>query len=60
MTPKPDKEYPKEPLLSLYRSMKTIREFEEKVYFLFLQGIMPAQFINIRDRRQLQLGYVRT
>ena len=37
-----DKKYSKSFLLELYRKMLTIRKFEERVKYLFLEGIMPG------------------
>ena len=34
--------YPKDFLLELYRRMVRIRQFEERVKFLFLEGVMPG------------------
>lgn len=33
---------PKETMLRMYRRMQEIRQFEEKVYYLFLEGQMPG------------------
>jgi len=35
-------DYPKKFLLDLYRTMVLIRQFEERVKFLFLEGVMPG------------------
>ncbi|MCL5986795.1 MAG: thiamine pyrophosphate-dependent dehydrogenase E1 component subunit alpha [Actinobacteria bacterium] len=56
MTPKLERQYPKDLLLSLYRSMKVIREFEEKVYFLFLQGIMPGTIHQYQGQEAVAVG----
>jgi pyruvate dehydrogenase E1 component alpha subunit len=56
MTKRSGNEYPQELLLSLYRSMKTIREFEEKVYFLFLQGIMPGTIHQYQGQEAVAVG----
>jgi pyruvate dehydrogenase E1 component alpha subunit len=56
MTSKSDKQHPKELLFDLYRSMKTIREFEEKVYFLFLQGIMPGTIHQYQGQEAVAVG----
>jgi TPP-dependent pyruvate/acetoin dehydrogenase alpha subunit len=39
---KPHEKLSKDELLSLYSEMVTIRKFEEKVYYLFLQRLLPG------------------
>jgi len=56
MTKRSGNEYPQELLIGLYRSMKTIREFEEKVYFLFLQGIMPGTIHQYQGQEAVAVG----
>jgi len=41
-TSKEEKIIPREKLLWMYQKMVTIRHFEDRIYFLFLQGIMPG------------------
>jgi pyruvate dehydrogenase E1 component alpha subunit len=56
MTKRSGNEYPQELLIGLYCSMKTIREFEEKVYFLFLQGIMPGTIHQYQGQEAVAVG----
>jgi len=48
--------YDKQFLLSLYRSMVLIRQFEERVKFLFLQGIMPGTIHQYQGEEAIATG----
>jgi len=36
------KEFSKEKLIGMYKKMYLIRKYEERIYFLFLEGVMPG------------------
>lgn len=46
----------REKLLGMYRSMLRIRYFEEKVYFLFLQGTMPGTIHQYQGQEATAVG----
>jgi TPP-dependent pyruvate/acetoin dehydrogenase alpha subunit len=48
--------YPKEWLLGLYRTMVTIREFEERVKILFLEGAMPGTIHQYQGQEACAVG----
>ena len=41
-----------EKLLDLYKRLVLLRRFEERVYYLFLQGKIPGRSTSTRGRRQ--------
>jgi pyruvate dehydrogenase E1 component alpha subunit len=48
--------YPKHLLLSLYRNMVLIRRFEERVKFLFLEGVMPGTIHQYQGQEAVAVG----
>jgi len=50
------KTYSKEFLLELYRKMALIRHFEERVKFLFLEGIMPGTIHQCQGQEATAVG----
>ena len=50
-------EYEKEFLLSLYRKMVLIRHFEERVKYLFLEGIMPGTIHQYQGEEAVAVGF---
>lgn len=48
--------YPKEFLLELYRRMVRIRHFEERVKFLFLEGVMPGTIHQCQGQEASAVG----
>ena len=50
------KDYSKEFLLELYRKMALIRHFEERVKFLFLEGIMPGTIHQCQGQEATAVG----
>jgi len=48
--------YDKQLLLSLYRTMVLIRQFEERVKFLFLEGIMPGTIHQYQGQEAIATG----
>jgi len=48
--------YDKQLLLSLYRTMVLIRQFEERVKFLFLEGIMPGTIHQYQGQEAIAAG----
>lgn len=48
--------YPTEFLLSLYRTMVLIRKFEERVKFLFLEGVMPGTIHQYQGQEACAVG----
>ncbi|HOK79793.1 MAG TPA: thiamine pyrophosphate-dependent dehydrogenase E1 component subunit alpha [bacterium] len=48
--------YSKEQLLEFYRKMVLIREFEERVKFLFLEGIMPGTIHQYQGEEACAVG----
>lgn len=48
--------YDKQFLLSLYRTMVLIRQFEERVKFLFLEGIMPGTIHQYQGEEAVATG----
>ncbi|MHB9109320.1 MAG: thiamine pyrophosphate-dependent dehydrogenase E1 component subunit alpha [Armatimonadota bacterium] len=48
--------YDKQCLLSLYRTMVLIRQFEERVKFLFLEGIMPGTIHQYQGQEAVAAG----
>ena len=49
--------YEKEFLLSLYRRMVLIRKFEERIKFLFLEGIMPGTIHQYHGQEAIAVGF---
>ncbi len=49
-------QYPREFLMDLYRRMVTIREFEEGVKFLFLEGSMPGTIHQCQGQEATAVG----
>jgi TPP-dependent pyruvate/acetoin dehydrogenase alpha subunit len=49
--------YPNEFLLALYRNMLLIRKFEERVKFLFLEGIMPGTIHQCQGQEGVAVGF---
>lgn len=49
-------EYSKDFLLGLYRKMALIRQFEERVKFLFLEGIMPGTIHQYQGQEACGVG----
>jgi TPP-dependent pyruvate/acetoin dehydrogenase alpha subunit len=49
-------DYPREMLLDLYRRMVMIREFEEGVKFLFLEGAMPGTIHQCQGQEATAVG----
>lgn len=48
--------YDRELLLSLYRKMMLIRQFEERVKYLFLEGIMPGTIHQYSGQEAIAVG----
>lgn len=48
--------YEKEFLLSLYRKMLLIRQFEERVKYLFLEGVMPGTIHQYQGQEAVAVG----
>jgi TPP-dependent pyruvate/acetoin dehydrogenase alpha subunit len=48
--------YDRELLLSLYRKMTLIRQFEERVKYLFLEGIMPGTIHQYNGQEGIAVG----
>jgi pyruvate dehydrogenase E1 component alpha subunit len=48
--------YDKEFLLSLYKRMALIRQFEERVKFLFLEGVMPGTIHQYNGQEGIAVG----
>jgi len=48
--------YEKEFLLSLYKKMALIRQFEERVKFLFLEGVMPGTIHQYNGQEAVAVG----
>ena len=48
--------YDKEFLISLYRKMLLIRQFEERVKYLFLEGIMPGTIHQYQGQEAIAVG----
>ena len=53
---KPNGSYPAEWLLGLYRTMVRIREFEERVKILFLEGAMPGTIHQYQGQEACAVG----
>jgi TPP-dependent pyruvate/acetoin dehydrogenase alpha subunit len=51
-----EKEYSKSFVLELYRKMVTIRKFEERVKYLFLEGIMPGTIHQYQGQEACAVG----
>lgn len=51
-----DRAYEPELLLSLYRQMVLIRQFEERVKYLFLEGIMPGTIHQYHGQEAIAVG----
>ncbi len=51
-----EKTYSKEFLLEIYRKMVLIRQFEERVKFLFLEGIMPGTIHQYQGQEACAVG----
>ena len=51
-----ENKYPSEFLLKLYRDMVKIRQFEERVKFLFLEGIMPGTIHQYQGQEACAVG----
>jgi pyruvate dehydrogenase E1 component alpha subunit len=51
-----DKQYPPDFLLGLYRRMMLIRRFEERVKYLFLEGIMPGTIHQCNGQEACAVG----
>jgi len=49
--------YEKEFLLSLYRKMVLIRKFEERIKYLFLEGIMPDTIHQYQGQEAIAVGF---
>ncbi|MCD8141465.1 MAG: thiamine pyrophosphate-dependent dehydrogenase E1 component subunit alpha [Planctomycetaceae bacterium] len=49
-------ELSKERLVSMYESMLRVRYFEEKVYFLFLEGVMPGTIHQCTGQEAVGVG----
>lgn len=49
-------DYEKDFLLSLYRKMLLIRQFEERVKYLFLEGIMPGTIHQYQGQEAVAVG----
>ncbi len=54
--PQPEAEYTREFLLGLYERMTLIREFEEGVKFLFLEGSMPGTIHQCQGQEATAVG----
>jgi len=54
--PEESKKYPREFLLSLYRQMLLIRQFEDRVKSLFLEGIMPGTIHQCQGQEATAVG----
>ena len=54
--PKPARRYDPKWLLGLYRQMVLIREFEERVKFLFLEGVMPGTIHQYQGQEACAVG----
>ena len=54
--PEESKKYPREFLLSLYRRMLLIRQFEDRVKSLFLEGIMPGTIHQCQGQEATAVG----
>src|ERR1035437_4148593 len=48
--------YEREFLLSLFRTMVTIRHFEERVKYLFLEGVMPGTIHQYHGQEAIAAG----
>lgn len=55
-----DKDYSKSFVLELYRKMLTIRKFEERVKYLFLEGIMPGTIHQYQGQEACAVGVCST
>ena len=56
-TPAPDpRAYPRQQLLDLYRQLVLIRQFEERVKFLFLEGTMPGTIHQCQGQEATAVG----
>ena len=51
-----EKTYSKEFLIEIYRKMVLIRQFEERVKFLFLEGIMPGTIHQYQGQEACAVG----
>jgi pyruvate dehydrogenase E1 component alpha subunit len=51
-----ENEYSKSFILELYRKMVTIRKFEERIKFLFLEGIMPGTIHQYQGQEACAVG----
>src|ERR1700730_12693138 len=54
--PEESKKYPREFLLSLYRRMLLIRQFEDRVKLLFLEGVMPGTIHQCQGQEATAVG----
>jgi TPP-dependent pyruvate/acetoin dehydrogenase alpha subunit len=54
--PEESKNYPRDFLLSLYRRMLLIRQFEDRVKMLFLEGIMPGTIHQCQGQEATAVG----
>jgi TPP-dependent pyruvate/acetoin dehydrogenase alpha subunit len=54
--PEESKKYPREFLLGLYRRMLLIRQFEDRVKSLFLEGIMPGTIHQCQGQEATAVG----
>ena len=51
--------YEPERLLTMYRQMLLIRQFEERVKYLFLEGIMPGTIHQCHGQEAIATGFAR-
>ena len=51
-----ESEYDQEFLLGLYRRMVLIRKFEQRVKFLFLEGVMPGTIHQYQGQEAVATG----
>ncbi len=54
--PEASKKYPRDFLLSLYRRMLLIRQFEDRVKLLFLEGVMPGTIHQCQGQEATAVG----
>lgn len=48
--------YEKDFLLALYRKMLLIRKFEERIKYLFLEGVMPGTIHQYQGQEGIAVG----
>ncbi len=53
-------DYPKDFVVDLYRKMQRIRKFEERVKYLFLEGIMPGTIHQYQGQESCAVGVCET